>query len=450
MPNPPSLVYGNANTGLNAQSPPFINMHHGPWKFNGRFYDLVSTYDGTTPQLQMRMTNDPLAQPWVTLDQANGPTGNAGQSGGMLGCYSVINGGSVDVAYTYQDNTQLPASLVGPILIKTFTFSSTGGTWGGAIAGGPQPLWTLPNSPNRLCLTRLSNGNLVLTYNDDNGLNPGEDAWIALYNGVWQASIAVNDIDPGANLSRVQHILVDPSDRVAVMWRHTNDHQIRYSQFAAGALSASKVAADNSFSCQFNGLYFAPDDSINFVIVGPSGTVFQFLKGTPSANPAFTIVNTGLSLGEINAILPQGAVADGLFVVSQDAMISSSTDLGHSWTAGTRYTSNVMAGWGAYGFTNGGLVDVTSGTVYPRSIGPAIITDSDSTAVLGGEWYFNPVPPPAPQYGGYAKGPDPIPNQFDFCIHRENALYCSIPIAQLACGNIPACFTVDESEWGEG
>lgn len=442
MPNnPPSRVYGDANNALDAQSPPFLNMHHGPWKFGGRFYDLVSTFDGTTPQIQMRMTNDPLAQPWVTLDQANGPTGIAGQPAGMVGCYSVANGSSVDVAYTYQDDTQLPTSIVGPILIKTFTFSPTGGTWGGSIAGGPQPIWTAFFNV-RLLLTRLSNNDIVVAYGD---AGASSDTWIALYNGAWQAPIAINDIDPGVTTSTVYQLLVDPSDRVAVMWRRGGITQVRYSQFTAGALGASVVAAAGSFSVQFNGVYLADDLSINFVIIGSDPSSFQFLKGTPSSNPAFTLVNTGIALSEGNAVLPQGALVDGLYVVAgADSTISRSTNLGGTWSAAAPYASNVLSGWTPYGYANGGLVTVRSATVFPGGIGPALITNTMFQG--GGEFYFNPVALINPGPGG-AKQQILTPNKFDYCLHREYRLFCNIDYDRLGCAKLPACFTVDERDW---
>lgn len=51
--------------------------------------------------------------------------------------------------------------------------------------------------------------------------------------------------------------------------------------------------------------------------------------------------------------------------------------------------------------------------------------------------------------GQGARKPIALPvNGFDFCLHREYRLYCSINVAMLTCGSIPACFSVDERDWG--
>ena len=54
-----------------------------------------------------------------------------------------------------------------------------------------------------------------------------------------------------------------------------------------------------------------------------------------------------------------------------------------------------------------------------------------------------------PGPGGRKPAP-PVPNQFDFCLHREYRLYCSLDIAMITCGSIPACFSVDERDWAAG
>lgn len=72
-----------------------------------------------------------------------------------------------------------------------------------------------------------------------------------------------------------------------------------------------------------------------------------------------------------------------------------------------------------------------------------------SSTAQGGVALFAPGVPLLTNPGPAGRRPMVLtPNQFDFCIHRENRLYCSIDIARLTCGNIPACFTVDEREWG--
>jgi len=63
-----------------------------------------------------------------------------------------------------------------------------------------------------------------------------------------------------------------------------------------------------------------------------------------------------------------------------------------------------------------------------------------------------PTPPATPVVinpGPAGRKPVPLlPNQFDFCLHRESRLYCAIDVARLSCANIPECFSVDEREWG--
>lgn len=103
----------------------------------------------------------------------------------------------------------------------------------------------------------------------------------------------------------------------------------------------------------------------------------------------------------------------------------------------------------------GYFLEGLSFTISPSTqLGFAMIVPIDVLDPSGNEletpfYLLNPAVPvqinPGP--GGYK----PValrPNQFDFCIHRENRLYCSIDVARLTCGNIPECFSVDEREWG--
>jgi hypothetical protein len=64
-----------------------------------------------------------------------------------------------------------------------------------------------------------------------------------------------------------------------------------------------------------------------------------------------------------------------------------------------------------------------------------------------------PAPPntplTTPPGDGGRRNPPPLkPNQHDFCLHREYRLFCNIDYNAKGCARLPACFTVDERDWG--
>jgi hypothetical protein len=376
---------------------------------------------------------------WIEQDAANHPAAAAPGYGGKAVSF---DGATIRILYT--DNATSKQIVI--------PFSAGTNTYGAPSASSPVEV----NGPFP-AIYKQSNGTLVVPIGQGIGA-ANKLYYMTLIAGAWSALTALGAV---ANAT-VYGVVADPSDRGHLLYQDGAGNLVYAlisAAFALGAPTTLETVANwdaNDIDQRIigNSLYVTWTDQ----------TILKVAIGTPLSAPVFTTYIVG-------TVPISGTIAYPTLAVDKNGnpvVFAAWTDYsGSPVDQLLMWTFDGVSSWGSPVLFYDEITNPPANSVAQLN---QFIHTGAATQFANGTWVFataleihtsntfcgghillGSLPP------AQSANPGPagrtfvplIPNQFDFCLHREYRLFCNIDYEAKGCGRLPDCFRVDEREWGD-
>lgn len=463
-----------------------LDGNGGPYQRGTDAFAAVTTIDlvaSGSQSISIYQSTD--SQNWTEQDLANAPS-SANNNAPFASSFYPKAGG--DTLYVADNDPPNPIPLVGVLNLHSFSMATA--KWTLIAGGGPSADNFLTNP--QFLLVRRSTGEFILAYMARDGGGKRQVYYVS-YNGGWGAPVLVSSGYANGDSAHPALIGIDAADRVYILWYSFDSGTSATGNLYGTILTGGVLSGASLIISQATINQYWEPQKFNFAVGWNTqgkyvtrlnqvawALPFWNVGGNPGIVPTLVIADcaTGTfstatvhsySLADSNEqdqfwidFAPNAAETilrtawtrntpgDGNLAVYSD---STTTLAGPSWGAPATYyneatnppvpaqaangTNSISARFLTGGFS--ALIGLFSfqngGSFQQAQFGLVDTTQAATPAVV------NPGPA--------GRKPVPLhPNQFDFCLHRENRLYCAIDVARLMCANIPECFSVDEREWG--
>jgi len=292
----------------------------GPWEHGSDLYFLVDGYNVTQHIAVYKLTGGALPATIFTTGFSD-----TNQNGNVSTCY---RGGNI--IYVAWQGREVSAGR-GHIHATSFDMSTD--SFGADNDSGV----TITDSGG-IFIKRLSNGNLVVVYDNNFGVT-GRQVQFIVYNGATWSAPAL--ISAGTGVNFVDFVVQDNSDNVAVFW--DNGVKFFYTTITAGVASAAVIALDPipanfQTTAPFTGGFDPISNSIFWTTANKSGSdrVIQTLVASPPLSPSFSLNTLATDVTNVFGWLQPLHCTDGagnfsLFVWGNGA--GAQAGLVQEWTA---------------------------------------------------------------------------------------------------------------------
>lgn len=455
----------------------------GPFEWNGNAYIFgyrIIAATGKFDQAAVYLTIDKGAT-YTQQDIVNTPVvGN----NGFFSVFYPKSGGSV--FYVVWNN---PPNASTATSINLSSFNMATNTWTAIATGGPNLIRATNSGNPDMLLVRRSDGSFVIQMNQSDGVHP--QSYYATYSGgVWSGTTLISTGYVDGNSARTALMAVTDSDVVVMQWYSftggTPGSMYANTLTLAGTLSAPitvyniagggqvwKVGdwdALSGWNCQ--GRFLSTLNKIVWCVA--------FLTTPNTTQPTLLIADTSVSPPTFSLVTVATNQIPAVVNISQNWAVfgtnSAESQFTVAWTLSDNQNglvarvlySTATSLTGPWGAATVFYDEVTTPSI-PAA--PIIETNALSGNVLSGglslviglwstqdaqQWFQTSfgavqlaaaVTTPVLSAGGRGFIRFQL-NLFNACLGREYLLYKLIDRELLKCGVKPACFCIDERDWG--
>jgi hypothetical protein len=337
----------------------------------------------------------------------------------------------------------------GPTVFDFYYFQISAG----GVVGAPSIAWTV-NPPdaveNGTSLMLLSGGKIFFPFSELVGADGIIEPFVLIGDSLVTPTWSVINLDPGGAVT-IPSNSYEARDLVAAE-SIAGNATVFWDVIAFGVGGNSYI-----WLSTYNGATFGAP--VSFF----DSTVTPYPGQPASTHPPYQLSGMALQKSDGSWTLqtnteftPHSTVAYTIF--TQGTPPTLACPLANTGTIGSFFSAQLIAtGTGPFTFavTGGALppgltLNATTGVIsgIPQLQGPYsyTVTVTDANGLTAVVTCSIIITPPT---GAAGRRPNPyIPNEFDNCLARDFRLYSTIDYERLGCAKLPACFKMDEREWG--